>query len=60
MKRNRIKRRERQKRALERLKAQIESGVKSKSTETPLNDTDKKRISKEILNLEGKLKGSTV
>ena len=49
MKRNKVKRRERQKRALA-------SGVKSKSTETPLNDKDKKRISKEILTLESKLK----
>jgi len=56
MKRNKIKRRKRQERALARLNTQIESGVKSKSTETPLNDKDKKRISKEILILESKLK----
>ena len=46
--------------ALARLKAQLESGVKTKKgtvdEKTPLTDKDKARISKEITKLEQKTK----
>jgi|18_taG_2_1085343.scaffolds.fasta_scaffold71114_2 hypothetical protein len=51
---------QRQRRALERLQAQLESGVKTKSGTTSkkikLTSKDEKRISKEIVILESKLK----
>jgi hypothetical protein len=56
---NTAKRRDRQKRALARLTAQLESGVKteigSRDKKIPLTDKDVKRISKEISILESKL-----
>ncbi len=57
---NTAKRRERQRRALARLSAQLESGVKKNSGNTgnkvKLTSKDEKRISKEIAILESKLK----
>lgn len=56
---NTAKRRDRQKRALARLRAQLESGVKteigSRDKKIPLTAKDTKRISKEISILESKL-----
>ena len=57
---NTAKRRERQRRALARLSAQLESGVKKNSgnagNKVKLTSKDEKRISKEIAILESKLK----
>jgi hypothetical protein len=48
------KKRERQKRVIERLKAQLVTGKKHKTNITDLTDGDKTRIKKEIQILESK------